>query len=139
MVEPTFLPASNQVSAEQNYRPLSLLAIAGLAISSAFAVTLLVVGMWALLSGSPFNLGFVWLLFPIFGFILSLAARWQIRMAEGTRAGAVFATIGIWLSVLSGMGYAAYAVATFFAIRQQAEEFLLGEDAGPDNGFLPKL
>src|SRR5262249_7682435 len=40
---------------------------------------------------------------------------------------------------LSGMGYAAYAVATFFAIRQQAEEFLLGEDAGPDNGFLPKL
>jgi hypothetical protein len=139
MAEPTSLPASDQVSAEQSYRPVSLLAVAGLLLSSLFAFIVLSVGGYALFSGEPFRLGFLWLLLPFAGLFVSAVALWQIRLSEGTRTGGVLATTGVWLSILFGLGYAAYAVATYFAVTEQAKQFLLGEDTGPEMGFLAKF
>jgi hypothetical protein len=139
MAETTPMPTSNQVSAEQDYRPLSGLAIASLIVSVLFALIVLVVGGKALFAGEPFDLPLLLMVLPIVGVGLAVAALWQIRIAEGTRAGAGLAKVGGWLSLLFGLGYIAYALAGFWAVRGQAEAFLLGPDEGPDTGFFAKL
>src|SRR5262249_30346034 len=139
MAEPTPIPTSNQLSTERDYRPVSGLAIAALGLAAVFAVLVLAVGGGAMFTGSPFILDFWLLLLPISGGALAVVALWQIRVSEGTRAGGTLATVALWLSLLFGLGYAAYALATYFAVRSQAETFLLGADAGPDTGFLVKL
>jgi hypothetical protein len=139
MAEPTPMPTSNQLGTERDYRPISLLAIGALGLASVFAILVLIVGGKALFSGTPFALGMGLLVLPIAGGALAVVALWQIRASEGTRAGSVLATVALWLSLLFGLGYAAYSLATYFAVRAQAETFLLGADDGPETGFLAKL
>jgi hypothetical protein len=55
------------------------------------------------------------------GLALSLAARWQIRRSESTRAGLMLANAGLWVSLLFGLGYGAYYAGTEAALRKQAE------------------
>jgi hypothetical protein len=135
MAEPTSVPTSDRPVADENYRPLSGLAIAGFLAGILFAVLVLVNGVVAVVNGMPLTLAAWFYLFAIGGLALSLAGRWQIAHAEGTRAGLALTTWGLWLSVLFGLGYATYAITTHFAVRRQAEDFL----TDPDKGFFSQL
>jgi hypothetical protein len=107
------------------YRPLSGLAVAGFGFAVAYAVLVVVGGLVALVNGDPFLMGMGTFVIPVAGAVLCFAAQWQIRNAEGTRAGTALARWGWWLSLLLGLGYLAYFGATRFAVSRQAADFLL--------------
>jgi hypothetical protein len=134
MAEPTSPPAE-PTGAEQTYRPVSGLAIAGLAVAVLFAVVMVLLAVISLVRGVPFDFPAWCLIFPLAGVVLSVWARWQIRNAEGTRAGMGLATSGLWISILFGLGIFTYKVAIYWAVRQQAEQALFA----PDTGFFSWL
>src|SRR5262249_15110646 len=101
MPDPTSVSTTAEYGAEATYQPISLLALAGLITAVLFTVVLAAVGISALLTGVPFSLDWWWLVLPFAGVGLSLAALWQIRLSEGTRAGRTLALIGFWLSLLT--------------------------------------
>ncbi len=107
---------------EPVYRPVAGLAIAGLvlAILNAVAVTALALTAW--FSGTP--LLWPWLLaLPVAAALVSYAARVQIRRRQNIHAGVVLTRWGIWLSVLFGLGYGSFLLATEWAVRLQAQAF----------------
>jgi hypothetical protein len=119
------------------YRPISLLAIGSLVAAGLFTAFVLVTGGVALFYGAPIYMP-PWILgLAILGAILAAAAGWRIRGSEGTLAGQALANWGWWLSIISGLGYAAFYGATVLAITQQADNFLRVE--APDSGFFPLL
>jgi hypothetical protein len=130
MPEPTPLPTAAPMRAEDSYRPVAGLAIASVILAGVFALLVLVNASVGLVKGLPFFLSNWLLLFPIAAAALSFVAQRQIRNSEGTRAGLVLAKWGMWLSVLFGLGYGTYAATTHFAVRRQAEDFLLDRDKG---------
>jgi hypothetical protein len=99
---------------------VSGLAVAALGVSALAALVVLTVGVAAKIKGRPVLLPSVLFLAGL-GLVLSIAARWHIQRAEGTRAGRKLASIALWLSLLSGFGYGAYYYGTEFALRKQAE------------------
>jgi hypothetical protein len=137
MAEPTRVLTPEPSGDALVYRPLSGLAIAGLALSLVYTVMVVVSAAAALIEGAPFFLAGWTVLLAVAGAGLSLLARWRIRTSEGTRAGLKVAQWGLWLSVVSGLGYTAYAMATAAAIKQQANRFLT--EPGEDAGFFPHL
>lgn len=136
MAEPTVTPSDlgNDLPV---YRPISVLAILGLSLSTLFAVLVLLSSGASLLGGGTVFLANWLLLLPLAGAGLSVVAQQQIRNSEGTVAGESLTRWGIWLAVLVGFGYLAYYLATGFAIQQQANAFLMEKDA--DAGFFPSL
>jgi len=134
MPEPTPMPTITPQRAEDSYRPIAGLAIAGVIVSGVFALGITVGAIVGLVKGVPLLLPWL-LLIPAAGAVLSFLAQRQIRNSEGTRAGLTLARSGLWLSVFFGLGYAAYVMATILAVRQQAEDFLLDKE----NGFFAKL
>lgn len=104
------------------YRPLSGLAVAGFGLAVVFAVVVAGMGVTALRTGKPLLIGWM-LVVAIAAAGLSLAGQIQVRRSEGTRAGLALARWGWWLSLVFGLGYGAYLVATELAVRQQAREF----------------
>ena len=137
MPDPTSPVAPERPAEPLVYRPVSGLAIAGLAFAGLYTVLALVSVMIAFLKREPFFLPGWTLVLAGAGGILSFLAMWQIRTSEGTRAGLTLARWGLWLCVLCGLGSVTYALFTGIAIRQQANRFLL--DKGPDAGFFPLL
>jgi hypothetical protein len=77
----------------------------------------------ALYNGSPYLLGGLTAIPPIAAAVLCGIALVRINRSEGTLGGARLAVWGLRLTLLFGLGYWAYFIATFFAIRQQANEF----------------
>jgi hypothetical protein len=73
----------------------------------------------------------------VLGAVRAVAAGGRIRGSEGTLAGPALANWGWWLSIITGLGFAAFYGATVLAVTQQADNFLRVE--GPDSGFLPLL
>ena len=71
------------------------------------------------------------------GIVFSLIGQKQIQNSEGTRAGAKLARLGIWLSLLSGLGYLSYYYVTGLALQSQANAFLM--EKSEDGGFFPRL
>jgi hypothetical protein len=78
-------------------------------------------------------------LLAVAGAVVSFLAQRQINNSEGTLAGTTLARWGLWLAVVSGLGYSAYANVTGLALKQQAHEFLTEKDADGDSGFFPRL
>jgi hypothetical protein len=112
------------------YRPISGLAIAGLGFSILYTALVVISALVALIQGEPLFLA-GWMVFlAVLGACLSACALWRIRTSEGTRAGMKVAQWGLWLSVISGLGYTAYTTATAAAIKEQAKQFLTREDGG---------
>lgn len=106
------------------YRPLSVLAVAGFAVSALYAAIVVVGGLSALPTGSPLLLPLiVWMGLPLLGVGLSYVARRQIVAAEGTRAGLALATWGWRISLIVGLAYAAFYGATYFVIQGQSDDF----------------
>jgi hypothetical protein len=129
------MPAANALRTEENYRPVAGLAVAGLVLAGLFAVWVVANAAVGMVKGRPFLMSNWFYLLPVAGAGLSFVAQRQIRNAEGTRAGLALTRWGLWLSVFFGVGYAAYAVATDFAVRRQAEDFLFD----PSKGFFALL
>jgi len=135
---PTFTPAITSDTID--YKPMSLLAVAGLVVSSLYAAFVLLSAVIALVKGQPF---FVpgWMFFvPVLGAVLSAAGLWEINSAEGTKAGTKVAKWGLWLSLLVGIGYFTYQTFTGLAIVQQASHFVMQKDAKQgESGFFPLI
>ncbi|MFL5241883.1 MAG: hypothetical protein ACJ8FY_07225 [Gemmataceae bacterium] len=104
------------------YKPLSLLAVAGMAVAVPYALFLLVGGLTAVYTGSPFLLSGATVIIPLTAAVLSLVALIRVNRSEGVLGGGRLATWGLRISLLFGLGYWAYFLATFLAVRQQADE-----------------
>jgi hypothetical protein len=137
MPEPTPPVAAERPAEPLVYRPLSGLAIAGLACAALYAGLLLLSVVVAFIKNEPFYLASWLLVLPVAGGILCLLALRQIRGSEGTRAGAGLARCGLWLAVIAGLGSATFSTFTGLAVRQQSDRFLM--EKGPDSGFFPLL
>jgi len=120
-------------SESTTYRPLSVLAIVGCALGVFYAGTVLIGGVSSFTAGTPLLLPTVLCVFlPLAGAGLSFAARRQIVRSEGTRAGLALTQWGWWLSIIFGLGYAAFYAATYLALRSQA-------DVNAEKYFFEKL
>jgi hypothetical protein len=133
MSEP--LPPS---TGDQAYQPISGFALAGLVLSAGFAALVLLSAIVAIVKGSPIFYPPWLLMTPIAAFVLCVVGRNQILNSDGTRAGLRLATWGMALSLISGLGYAAYFITVGYAVAKQANDFLAG-DPEPDRGFLTHL
>jgi hypothetical protein len=118
---PRTMPQPAPADAAVGYRPLAVSAIGAFAVAvlTAVIVTAIALASWAkgraILSEPVVFLA-------VFGVVLSLIARWQIRRSEGTRAGLGLTRASIWLCVLFGLGYAAFLFGIGWAVRMQARE-----------------
>src|SRR5947208_10532966 len=105
------------------YRRVSGFAIAAIIVACCYGLIVLIACVSGLSKGTPVLLA-PWLqAVSVLGTLLALAALVHIRRSEGTVAGGKLAFWSLLLSVFFGLGYAAYYVATYFAIRQQADNF----------------
>ncbi len=120
-----------------DYKPLSLLAVAGLGLSLAYAAVLLIFGGASLFKSEPFFLSGWWFALPIGGAALSVLGLYQVFNSEGTRAGALLAKWGLGISAVAGLSYFTYHTVTAMAVLQQANRFLLDKDE--NSGFFPRL
>ncbi|MBX9681115.1 MAG: SUR7/PalI family protein [Gemmataceae bacterium] len=117
---------------EFEYKPISGWALAGFLTSCFFALIVLVAAGIALLKGTPLFFP-AWMLLPaVIGFILCYVALGQIQSSDGILAGAALARYGMWIALLSGLGYGAYVFMVGMAVTQQAETFLA---SGNDSFF----
>lgn len=120
MAESTAFPQSREVN-DTGYQRISGFAVAGLVVGSLFVLFLLVQVVIGFLSGSTVLLP-LWLeFFAALGVCLSLIGLRAIRNSDGTLAGVKIAKAGIWISLISGLGYGSYYGATYLAVRQQAD------------------
>jgi hypothetical protein len=107
----------------QNYKPLALFAVAAFAVSALFTTIIVVLTVWGLITRKPFMEA--WLIPVAFsGVLLSIAGRWQISLAEGTREGLRLTKIAWWLSLVGGAMYTAYYFGNLMAIQNQARRFV---------------
>jgi hypothetical protein len=105
------------------YRPLSLLAVAGIVIAGLYAAVVVLGGLFSLLRGEPWLLPWWSAVIPIAAAGLSLAGLVRVRRSDGAVVGGKLARWGLLLSVLAGAGYWAYAGALLVALARQGEEF----------------
>lgn len=140
---PTPLPPPAKTEVLE-YRPISAWAIAGLIVSVVFTILVLGSVVFALRAGTPLFLSVSVLLIAFVGAALSFVGQRQIALSEGTRAGAMLASWGLWLSVVSGLGFFVFYHFTQLALVNQSNSFLLDKGADtadglPTSGFFPYL
>jgi hypothetical protein len=125
MSDPTSAPLSPAADAAQapTYRPLSLLALIGVAVAGLYAAVVIIGGLVAFFAGDPWLMAGWTILLPIAGAVLSGMGWWQIQRSEGTLAGDKLARWGLLLSLLVGLGYWSYVGATYFAIGREADQY----------------
>lgn len=121
--EPQQRAAGSDIPSDPVYRPLSVLALAAMTVSSLYALVMIVVlaasWWWKM---SPF-MGLWTLLIPLAAAGLAVMATQQIRQSEGTRSGEALAKWALLLSALFGLSYATFHGATYWSIKMQSEQF----------------
>lgn len=128
-------PATPAVAEPTAYRPLSILAVAGLALAGFFTLVVVGGGLIAFLQGNPWLLSAWWAIVPIAAGTMSLVALLRVQRSEGTLAGEKVARWGLTLTVLVGLSYWAYYIVTYLAITHDAGQFtekFLGKLAAGD-------
>src|SRR5262249_34595911 len=131
MVEPLRPAVLDRDQDAQSYKPLALFAVAAFTVSGLFTTIVVILTVWGLVTRKPFMEA--WLIPVAFsGVLLSIAARWQISLSEGTREGLRLSKIAWWLSLVGGVMYTAYYVGNIYAIQGQARRFV-------QNDFLTPL
>ena len=123
MAEPTPVLSPAGPGEPEVYRPLSMMALASVVVAGAYAALMLLFAAVAFFTGKPLFLWLWSLLIPLTALGLAFLARQQIRYAEGVLTGMKLTTWAWWLSVLFGLGYAAYYFGTYLAVSWQAEDF----------------
>ena len=140
MAETASVPAAAET--ELGYRPVSGLAIVGLAVGVLYAALMVANAVAGLVAGVPFFLSGWFLLIPLVGIALAVVASWRINRSEGARAGKALARWGLVINGLCFLGLGAFSFGTSIAVRQQAEKVLidfftrLQEPDGLDLAFL---
>jgi hypothetical protein len=117
----TPLPSVQRPS-DSAYQPVSGYAVAAVVFAGVFALILIWVGIQTVLS-SRAALESWFLALPIAGIVLAVIARSHIRNSEGTRTGLRLASAAWWISVLGGVGFAAYLYANSLAIEYESGKF----------------
>ncbi len=121
MVESSAFPSQRQTTNDTGYRRISSFAIGGLAVGLLFVLFLLLQVGAGLLTHSTVLMP-LWLeAFAVLGVVLSLMGLRAISQSDGTLAGVKIAKAGIWISLVAGLGYGSYYMATYMAVRQQAD------------------
>ena len=144
MPEPTATSISPQPGEVLDYKPVSGWAILGLLLGIVFSLAVVFGFLYGLITNNPLWLP-PWTLFvAVAGVAVSLLALWQIAVSEGTRVGKPVAIWGLWLSIVSALGYTAFYFFTRFALVSQANDFVMNKDAEnmsgrPISGFFPRL
>lgn len=140
MVEPALTKTSPPVETV-SYRPITLLAVLGLACSILFISVALVTAVVSWRQGTPAFLSRFFLAIPAAGFVLCLLALRRIQLSEGTLSGDRLAKWGLWLSTVGLLGYCAYEFGINMAIQQQANSFLtvIDKNAPNDSGFFAHI
>jgi hypothetical protein len=124
MAEPTAFPKPREAN-DAGYQQISGFAIAGLVVGVVFVGFLLLQVVMGMLSHSVVLMP-LWLeFFAALGAGLSALGIRYIRSSGGTLAGIRIAKTGLWLSLVAGLGYGSYYGATYLAVRQQANTFVL--------------
>ena len=131
------LPPTQTTGEPLAYQPISGWALAGFATGALFTILVVSSTAVALVQGAPVFFPVGTLVVPMVGIVLSLLGQQHVRNSEGTRAGAKLATLGLWLSLISGLSYLSYYYVTGLAVQSQANAFLM--EKGPDSGFFPRL
>jgi len=124
MAEPFTFPEQH-VSEPLVYCRISGFAIAGFVLTIIYIISLGVASYASFRYRAPLLLSYWAQALPLIAAILSAVGLVLIRRSQGILAGAALAMTGLWLSVLFGLGYTAYFVATRFAILNQANQFTL--------------
>jgi hypothetical protein len=118
-------PEPQRPTDPQLYRPLSLTALIGFSAAVLYTVFLLLIALVALVRHSPLLIGSAALVLPLLTLGVSVVGWLQVQRSDGTKAGSGLALWGMLLSLLTCLSYGAYYYATFLAIHQQAEPFVL--------------
>ena len=122
MIEP-MRTMSNRDADLATYQPLAVMSVVAFVASCLFVGLVAILTLVGLITRKPVLEA--WLIgSAIVGVLLSIAARWQIRISEGTRAGQKLASWALWLSVLGGCIYAAYYAGSIMSIQAQANAFV---------------
>jgi hypothetical protein len=122
MADPTTFPEEH-VREPLVYRRISGFAIAAVIVAACYALIVLIACVSGLSRGTPVLMS-PWLQFlAVIGAGLAIAGLVHVNRSEDTVAGAKLALWSLLISVFFGLGYGAYYVATYFAIRQQANDF----------------
>jgi len=122
MADPTTFPEEH-VGEPLVYRRISGFAIAAVIVAGCYAFIVLVACISGLSKGTPVLMS-PWLQFlAVIGTGLALVGLVHVRRSEDTVAGAKLALWSLVISLFFGLSYGAYYVATYFAIRQQADDF----------------
>ncbi|AMV24106.1 hypothetical protein VT84_06895 [Gemmata sp. SH-PL17] len=119
MAEPTQSPALPSTADATPYVPISWTAVAAAVTAGVFAITLLMLGIFAFISKKPLLMQEL-LVLPVIAVVLSFAARRIIRNSEGTRTGEGLANAAWWASLVLGLGYVAYLFAIDYSVRRDA-------------------
>jgi hypothetical protein len=106
---------------QPEYRPLALLSVIGLGVAIVYTLAMAVGSIIALFQGRPWLLGPWTAIFPLGAAALSLIGFLQIQRSEGTLGGRRLALTGMALPLGVGLVYWSYVLATFLAIRHQAD------------------
>jgi hypothetical protein len=123
MAEQSPVLSSTEPSKPDVYRPLSNLALAAIVLAGLYALLIAAFSVVALANSWPLFLNLWNLLVPITALVLAYVARQRIRNSEGVLSGQSLTTWAWWLSVLFGLGYAAYYFGTYLAVTWKAEDF----------------
>jgi hypothetical protein len=122
MIEP-MRTMSNRDADLANYQPLAVMAVVAFVVSSLFVALVVVLTLVGLFTRKPVLEA--WLIAAaIIGVLLSIAAKWQIRISEGTRAGQKLSNWALWLSLMGGLIYLAYYAGSVMSIQAQANTFV---------------
>jgi hypothetical protein len=119
VAELTPIPSIQRPS-DPGYQPVSGYAVAAIVIAGVFLVIL--IGL--LLAAAFSKRTAMWLgllVLPLTSWVLAILARSHIRNSEGTRTGARLASLAWWISVLGGVGFLAYLIANYFALKMESQ------------------
>jgi hypothetical protein len=120
MAEPSTFPEEH-VSEPIVYRRLSVLAILSCLIAAVFALAMSYQAILAFRYRMGFFLPMIVNAVPWIAVVMAIAALVFIRRSDGALAGAGLARTGLWIGLISSLGYWAYFGATYFATCQQAD------------------
>lgn len=123
MAEPAAFSAQRE-SESPTYQRLSALAVVGFALAILFSGFTGLQVLLGMASDAPVLNPWLVLLTAISAAV-SLLGLLVVSRSEGTLAGMRLAQWGWWLSLVCGLGYGAYYWATYMAITQQANEFVM--------------